>query len=384
MARLGVKAQTLYAYVSRGRITARPDPVDPRRSLYDAEDVARLQSGQAAEAGPRDPAAAPPARGEADLHSSLSVVHDGRLFYRGLDAAQMAQHASFETVVRRLWDAREINPFAGLKPRVDVVAGGVSVRARVFAVLARRAAEDPPAHPAPGGDPAGARSVEELRIEAASVLNEAIDTLSGAGPRLDFHQRLARAWKVRDGDAHLIRRALALSADHELDGAVVATRAAVDGGATLGGAALAGLVTLAGSATTAELAAASAYVLEARRDAAGAARARLGEGAPAAGFGHGAYPAGDPRGAALIAALEPLSDLAPAVAAGQAATARAPNLALALALTARRLELPRGGAEDLYMLGRLGGLLGHALDQATEGSPLRARLRYVGPRPGAN
>ncbi|RZJ43557.1 MAG: citrate synthase, partial [Brevundimonas sp.] len=26
LGRLGVKAQTLYAYVSRGRITARPDP----------------------------------------------------------------------------------------------------------------------------------------------------------------------------------------------------------------------------------------------------------------------------------------------------------------------------------------------------------------------
>ncbi|MBF0664211.1 MAG: hypothetical protein IR159_01475, partial [Brevundimonas sp.] len=32
LARLGVKAQTLYAYVSRGRIAARPDPDDPRRS----------------------------------------------------------------------------------------------------------------------------------------------------------------------------------------------------------------------------------------------------------------------------------------------------------------------------------------------------------------
>ena len=29
LARLGVKTQTLYAYVSRGRIAARPDPSDP-------------------------------------------------------------------------------------------------------------------------------------------------------------------------------------------------------------------------------------------------------------------------------------------------------------------------------------------------------------------
>ena len=42
-ARLGVKRETLYAYVSRGRIAARPDPDDPRRSLYSAEDVERIK-----------------------------------------------------------------------------------------------------------------------------------------------------------------------------------------------------------------------------------------------------------------------------------------------------------------------------------------------------
>ena len=40
--RLGVKPQTLYANVSRGRIAARPDPADPRRSLYNRDDVDRL------------------------------------------------------------------------------------------------------------------------------------------------------------------------------------------------------------------------------------------------------------------------------------------------------------------------------------------------------
>jgi tripartite-type tricarboxylate transporter receptor subunit TctC len=43
---------------------------------------------------------------------------------------------------------------------------------------------------------------------------------------------------------------------------------------------------------------------------------------------------------------------------------------------------PAGGAND--MLGRLVGLLAHAVDQATDGSPIRARLRYVGPEPGAH
>ena len=65
-------------------------------------------------------------------------------------------------------------------------------------------------------------------------------------------------------------------------------------------------------------------------------------------------------------------------------TGRAPAFGLALVAIARRLELPREAAADLLLIGRLAGLLAHAVDQITNGSPIRARLRYVGPEPGAN
>ena len=42
MERLGVRPQTLYAYVSRGRVEARPDPADPRRSRYRLADIGGL------------------------------------------------------------------------------------------------------------------------------------------------------------------------------------------------------------------------------------------------------------------------------------------------------------------------------------------------------
>ena len=58
-ARLGVKPQTLYAYVSRGRIEARPDPVDPRKSLYSADDVTRLLERKSQGRKPADVASAP-------------------------------------------------------------------------------------------------------------------------------------------------------------------------------------------------------------------------------------------------------------------------------------------------------------------------------------
>ena len=378
LTRLGVKAQTLYAYVSRGRIAARPDPADPRRSLYAVDDIARMASGHAS--GPDAdslvlvPVQGAAARGEASILSSVSVVAGGRLFYRGLDAAQLSQNATVEDVARRLWHLREANPFPTLKPRVDAVMGG-SARARLYAALGRRAQEDAPS---------AGRSAADLRHDTASVLNEAVDAVAGPGPRLHFHQRLARGWKVLERDAHLIRRALVLSADHDLDAAVLTTRAAAGGGAPMAGAALAGITTLAGSSLAIEVASVSAWLFEARRDPAAAVRRRFETEGTVPGFGPSDWPEGDPRAPALLSAADLPTDLAAVLHQGRAVSGGEPGLALALALVARRLDLPREGASDLLMIGRLTGLLAHALDQAIDGSPIRARLRYVGPEPGAN
>ena len=74
------------------------------------------------------------------------------------------------------------------------------------------------------------RAPDALRVEAASVLNEVVDAVSGPGPRMFFHQRLARGWKMLERDSVHLRRALVLSADHDMDAAVLATRAAASGG----------------------------------------------------------------------------------------------------------------------------------------------------------
>lgn len=184
---LGVKTQTLYAYVSRGRITARPDPSDPRRSLYAAADVARLKGVSPGDgSGIVVPFASPAVKGEVLIQSTVSLISDGRLYYRGRDVAQWAQNATLEETARLLWAAGDANPFAGLGVRVDS-AGGASHRARLFAALARRAEEDRSSI---------GRSPEALRVEAASAMNEVVDAVSGPGPRLFFHQRLARGWRA--------------------------------------------------------------------------------------------------------------------------------------------------------------------------------------------
>lgn len=374
LARLGVKAQTLYAYVSRGRIAARPDPEDPRRSLYAVADVARLSGDEPeSDLGLWLPPVEESETGAAEIRSSVSSRDGGRLFYRGLDAVQLAETATLEDAARLLWDARSRNPFAEVRPRVGATPGH-SARGRLFAALARRAEEDAAFKPRPP---------EALRTECARVLDEAVDAIAGPGPRLFLHQRLARAWKVRESDAHLIRRALVLAADDELDAPALAARAAAAGGASPAGSALAGMVTLAGASHLADLGQAADWVVAVRRQAVDAAR-RAHEAGGLSGFGDPAWPRGDPRAAALLAAADLPPDLARALREGQELTGRAPTFGLALVAVSRRLELPRDAAADLLLIGRLAGLLAHAVDQATNGSPIRARLRYVGPEPGAN
>lgn len=367
--RLGVKTQTLYAYVSRGRITARPHPTDPRRSLYAAEDVDRLTGAPAPAQTLFHPGAAA-GRGEAEIRSTQTVVADGRLFYRGLDAVQLSQNATIEDLARRLWDAREANPFAALKPRVTA-ALGPSPRARLLQALARRVDEDAGREP---GDMIG---------EAASLLDELIDAAAGPGPRLRLHQRLARGWRAPESEADLIRRAIVLSADTPDGPAITATRAAAAGGAGLAGAVLAGLSTLTGAASLREVVRASDYVIAARRDPAQAARHAVARG-QAFGYGDGRFPAGDPRAAALLEAVDLPADIARMVQAGADATGQPPALPIALVAVARKIDLPKDGAHDLWLVARLIGLIGHALDQARGGSPIRSRVRYVGPGPGAN
>ncbi len=375
LTRLGVKAQTLYAYVSRGRIAARPDPADPRRSLYAAADVARLcGDGAEGETEVRTPVVGAAARGEADIQSSVGLIAEGRLFYRGLDAVQLAETATVEAAARLLWDVRDGDPFVGLKPRIDPIVGG-STQRRVLAVLGRRAIEDRSLR---SHDPAG------LKQEAASLLNEVVDSVSGPGPRLYLHQRLARGFKAFERDSPLIRRALVLGADCGLDEAVLATRAAAFGGAPLAGAVLAGISTLSG-APLGELGEVVAYVGEARRDPSGAARRWLALKGGVPGFEEtAAFGRVDPRARALLEAAGLPADLQALLAEGEAAAGRPAGFHLALALIARRLDLGPTGAGDLLLLGRLVGLLAHAVDQATDGSPIRARLRYVGPEPGAH
>lgn len=365
---LGVKSQTLYAYVSRGHLAARPDPANPRRSLYSASDLMRLKN----HTSPRPVRSTVERASDVPISSGLTRLEDDTVLYRGHDAIELSREATLEQAARLIWDSDKDDPFADQRPRVDVIFPG-SPRSRAFACLARRADED---------GPTAGRAPVSLRREAASVLNELVDAIAGPGPRLHIHQRLARAWKLSELSAPVVRQAMILAIDHEPDASVLAVRVTAGAGASLSASTLSGLAALSGPELGGRLSQVNGFVIEARKsDARTACRNRLGEGLDLPGFEIGPHPAGDPRARALIETARLPEDLADIARVGESLTGRPPSFGLALCLATRSLDLPRDAAFALMTVGRSVGWLAHAMEQARSGSPFQPRLRYVEPGP---
>jgi len=365
---LGVRPQTLYAYVSRGRIEARPSASDPRKSLYRAADISRLVSRKAQGRGAAVVAEAAIAWGEPVLPSAITTVDRGRLFYRGRDAAALAEDQSLEAVARLLRGGDG----ASLKPGLATTSptAGATGRARAFALLAQRAAVD-----------AGARGRAPLALaaEAAGLLDQLADAVAGRAGNGLIHQRLAAAWGQDAEGADLIRRSLVLLADHELNASTFAARVAASTGASLAACALAGLSALSGPLHGGMAARVEALVDEARRQGAQAAvAARLAQGALIAGFGHPLYRGGDPRALALLEQFvlpRPFQALRHAA---ESATGEIANIDFALTALAATQGLPPDAPFLLFAVGRCAGWLAHALEQARSGQLIRPRARYVG------
>jgi len=97
--RLGIKLDTLYAYVSRGRLRSVMVP-GTRERRYRSEDVEALLDGRSGARPPRgsDPEALMPVIG-----SSICLIENGRFYYRGQDAARLADEATLEEIARLMW-----------------------------------------------------------------------------------------------------------------------------------------------------------------------------------------------------------------------------------------------------------------------------------------
>lgn len=364
--RLGVKPQTLYAYVSRGHIASRPQEDDPRISLYSDADIsaflARKRTGRAREAI----AKATISWGDPVMETAITTVRDGRLIYRGRDAVELAKSATLEEAAALLWGS----PSLPAQPAPKVPAGGATGKQRLLAWLADRAASDLPGF-GRGGD-ALAREGADLLAGSASAITDS----TGRGP---YHQRLGRHLGLNKGGTDLLRRALVLVADHELNPSTFAARIAASTGASLAAATLAGCATLTGPLHGEASARALAYLRQAMDEtpqAALAAIAQRGDRIPA--VGHALYPAGDPRAAALLGWLRPGPRLLRAIRAAEDASGEPANVDMALAAFTARYGLPDDTPYLIFASGRLVGWIAHAIEQLTSGKLIRPRATYSG------
>ncbi|MDB5540708.1 MAG: hypothetical protein JWQ89_2435 [Devosia sp.] len=365
LARLGSKPQSLYANVSRGRIRARPDPVDSRRSLYSEEDVDRLASRARGRRSAAVVASDAISWGDPVLPSAISTVSGGRLYYRGVDAVELAETATLEDVATLLWDGPWTMPAAARRP------AGPTPMAAAFATLAERAVS---------GTPSSELGPWELRADAAGVLASFADALLGGGSG-PLHVRLA-ASLGRPELADILRRALVLLADHELNTSTFAARVTVSTGASLAAGALAGLAAFSGPLHGNAAAAVLAFAIDIGPQGARAPEALrdwLGEGRVIPGFGHRLYPRGDVRGEALLAAIDIPPNFRTLRAAGEKLVDERPNIDFALATMSAAYDLPRHAASTIFALARTVGWLAHMLEQAATGELIRPRARYVGP-----
>lgn len=361
LAQLGVRAQTLYAYVSRGWISARPDPADPRRSLYAALDIARLAARQKRPRKAGAIAASAINWGEPSIPTHLSTIDRGRLIYRGKDAVALSASASLEDVATLLWD--RVDP-----PRF--LEGEDKPFPSAFTALA-------------GLVDGSAASLRRTPAQLGSDGAQAIARLaSGFGLSADdapLHRRLATAWRVDAQGADLLRQALVLIADHDLNASTFAVRVAASTGASIAACLLAGLATLSGPRHGAAGAALTMLIEQAERHGVTAALEQwLAAGHDLSAFGHPLYPQGDARAVALLARL----DLDPVMAQlrdlGSQISGQAPNIDFALCALARALALPADAPFILFALGRSVGWVGHAIEQGATGSLIRPRGRYDG------
>ncbi|WP_232532951.1 MULTISPECIES: citrate synthase family protein [Ramlibacter] len=368
---LGVRPQTVYAYVSRGKLEVMPDPADSRRSLYRAEDIAALARRKQAGRKHETLAANALFGAEPSIPTALCTFVRGRPYYRGQDVIGLARSATVEEVAQLLWGAVQAVDFSVAPAAREGKAGRVAA----FTGLAALAAT---------GHSTRGRLTRVLHTEGQGLVGQ-LATAFGARPgRQPLHTRFAQGWRQPAEVAGLLRTALVLLVDHELTSSAFAARIAASTGASLPACLLAGLTTLSGPLHGDASGRVQALIDEVERSGDDEVVARyLSTGSPLAGFGHHLYPDGDPRAAALLALFEPPPVIARFIRNVTHHTGLQPNIDVALAALVSHCRLPADAAFGLFATARSVGLLAHSLEQLGTAEVIRPRGRYVGPLPDA-
>ncbi len=392
-AELGISLTTLYAYASRGMLRSEAVPGDPRARRYPLGDVQRLKDKKELRRDPEKVAPKALSWGVPVLESALTLVQDGRFYYRGRDVVELARSANasaVEEVAALLWtgDPGDAGRLFQEKPHAlpswtnGLFKGDLSPVERCQVAL-----------PLAGALDLAAWDLRPAAVAAtgARILRFLTGVAAGRAPASSIAATLQQGWASDGSDViRPISAALILAADHELNVSAFTARCVASASANPYDVVTAGLAALKGARHGGYTERVEMLFREAG-SASGARRAladRLRRGEEIPGFGQPLYPDGDPRGKALLDLASEIAPPSPTVAlakalaeAGRELIREHPTIDFGLVTLARTLGLPERTPLALFALGRTIGWLGHAIEEYGMGRLIRPRAAYVGEIP---
>lgn len=384
--RLGVKVETLYAYVSRGLI--QPHQVAGLRgSRFHPADVDALaQRGRRA-----------PKRSALMVESAITRIGNGSFAYRGHDPLTLIGRYEFENIACLLWDVESWESAQRWRTRrqaSEAASAALAQLPETASPLQRItvASSLVAAHDELRSD----LSPKSVRTTASQMIATIVDSLGrrlrdfGEGPDTTAGRLLVAMGAEPTASARsAVDAALILLADHELAASTMAVRTAAAFRADPHAAVAAGLGALAGAWHGGASGAAEKLLREVL-DGSSVERAladRVSNGGRVPGLGQFLYPEGDPRAPALLSAARRAAPASPVHAAVDELLIVCeergyppPNCDLGLATLAVGLQLEPGSGEAMFAISRMAGWVAHAMEEYANPSDLRPRAVYIGRR----
>ena len=398
---LGVRAQTLYAYVSRGWIHSIAQK-GVKEKLYLRDDLTRVSRRSMARSGHGAVAASAMNWGEPIFPTSITQITAEGPRYRGHLAADLVRSGvSFEAVAELLWTCslepllpvwpvqkpspqlvRLTQTLTALQAQDNVLESFASV---VLLLGMRR------------GSVAG-RLQQGNTLPAAREIIQTVVACCGFVGNAKKYRPMRQGESIVEGLVHAmaltpapenseaLRAILILMADHELPPGTLSARVVASSGGTLHSCLAAAFCATSGVDVGRMYDRVEEFLGHPKSKTILVNRARQlhAQGQSVPGFDHPLYPKGDPRAAQLLEIARQRQNQSRELRAifrfideMASSSGLQPRQEMAVVILARAMGLPRRAPAALFALGRIAGWVAHVQEQRAAGTLLRPRAKFV-------
>jgi citrate synthase len=400
---LGIRKQTLYAYVSRGFVrsigTGRS-----RERHYAREDLERIRARSKAQSSPEALAASTLNLGHPVVPTSVTEITPEGPRYRGRLALDLArQGAAFEQVAELLWTGlwhEAERPWSQVQAPPHLAgwlrqlpdSTGRHQLLELFSLVVMRLAmgRGPLKDRLISGRPLDVAREVIVSLVGCFGLLSAAGTYQSVKPGRSVAQALLETLgsAPTPQDCALLNATLVLLADHELSPGTFSARIAASSGSSMHSCIAAAIATSSGMEIGRRYDRIDHFLSQAPRggNLLEQARSQLQQRQELPGFGHPLYPHGDPRATHLLGLVAARKNKPAAVKNLLALVEQLntlhglhPRHELAVLAVCKALKLPAGAPAALFVLARVSGWVAHILEQRLTSTMIRPRARFVPP-----